>query len=126
MSAASSRWEWLVSGIGLALVLGAIGTLARSGLQGREHPPDIIVSADSVTRTQDGWRVHFTARNRGDMTAAAVTVEGELSRAGQPSELRAARLDFVPGRSARGGGLFFAGDPRLGALRLRAIGYTDP
>lgn len=126
MSAASSRWEWLVSAIGLALVLSAIGILARSGLQGRGDPPDIVLSADSVTRTHDGWRVHFTARNRGDMTAAAVTIEGELSRAGLPSELRAAQLDFVPGESKRGGGLLFAGDPRLGTLRLRATGYADP
>jgi uncharacterized protein (TIGR02588 family) len=35
-------------------------------------------------------------------------------------------LDYVPPRSGREGGLWFAGDPRAGRLTLRATGYAEP
>ena len=122
-----SRWEWLTAGIGLLLVLSAIGYMAYEAVTGDELPPSITVAADSVTTAGGVHQVHFTARNGGDLAGAAVVVEGRLAgAAGGEEETSEATLDYVPGRSERNGGLFFSSDPRAGRLELRVLGYSAP
>jgi uncharacterized protein (TIGR02588 family) len=41
-------------------------------------------------------------------------------------EVSSVILDYIPGQSAREGGLFFTQDPRSGNLVLRASGYAKP
>ena len=67
-----------------------------------------------------GWVVEFEARNLSPVTAAQVTIEGRLA----DGETATATIDYVPGRSARRGGLFFSREPR--GAELRALGYQDP
>jgi len=114
--------------VGLLLVVGALAFLTREALAPRT-PPDIVVRVESVSALSAGYLVHFTARNRGRETAAAVQVEGVLSPplGGGGDTLRSEiTLDYVHGRSARGGGLYFARDPRQGRLEVRARGYASP
>ena len=114
--------------MGLLLIVGALVFLTRAALAPRT-PPDIVVRVDSVSALSAGYLVHFTARNRGSETASAVQVEGVLSPppGGGGDTLRSdITLDYVPGRSTRGGGVYFARDPRQGRLELRARGYASP
>ena len=118
--------EWAVAALGLALVVATVGFLALEATGGPKRPPDVAVRVSSVARLSKGFLVRFTAVNRGDETAAAVAVEGELSRAGRPVETSQASLDYLPAHSERAGGLFFREDPRRGKLELRPLGYEAP
>ena len=68
----------------------------------------------------------FQAQNAGGAAAAQVRIEGTLSAGGQAPETSSVILDYIPGHSAREGGLFFTQDPQSGNLTLRALGFTKP
>lgn len=122
--------EWIASAIGLILALaitGFIGWQAYRGAgTGRAPPPAIEVRAERTVATGDGWVIAFVAVNRSPTTASAVLVEGRLSRSGHVVASGQVSLDYVPGHSERRGGLFFAEDPRMHDLHLRALGYAQP
>jgi uncharacterized protein (TIGR02588 family) len=121
-----SALEWLVAGVGLLLVVAAVAFLVVDATRGGDRPPLVRVRADSVVAMGGGgYLVQFTAENRGRETAADVGVVGEL-RDGAGVETSRARVDYVPGRSERRGGLYFHRDPRRGALRIWADGYQEP
>jgi uncharacterized protein (TIGR02588 family) len=113
--------EWLASAVGLLLILGVAGVIARDAFNGSaEMAPDVTVAATRVHRSAAGFLVEFEVRNVSPVTAAQVTIEGKLPG----GETSMATIDYVPGRSARRGGLFFSAEPR--GLELRALGYQDP
>jgi len=120
-----SRWEWVAGAVGLLIVGGAVAFLAREAML-PSTPPDVVVRVDSVTRASGGHVVHFTARNQGRATASAVTVEGELVTPPADTARGEVLVGYVPGRSERAGGLYFARDPRTGRLTVRAQGYAAP
>lgn len=121
-----SALEWGVAALGLLLVLGALALVVGDSLRAGPEGPVVRVQADSVVALAGGrWRVHFTAHNAGRGTAAELTITGEL-RDGAGTVTSQATLDYLPGRSRRHGGLFFARDPRAGSLELRAEGYREP
>lgn len=119
-------WEWVVGIIGLALIVSAVGFMLYRAIKGNSSPPEIAINVDSVVPASDGFLVTFRAVNRGDLTAAGLTVEGELRNGIESVEVSAATLNYVPSRSARRGGLFFTNDPRKFELRIRAKGYERP
>ena len=121
--------EWAVAALGLVLVLGVVGFTAREALRGPGDPPAIRVRADSTVALGSGeYLVQFTARNEGHQTAADVSIVGELRdpMGVEAVETSRARVDFLPGRTERRGGLYFRRDPRGAELRLRAEGYQEP
>jgi uncharacterized protein (TIGR02588 family) len=121
-----SGLEWLVAGLGLLLVVAAVVFMVVDATRGGDAPPFIRVRADSVIAVgEGGYLLLFTAENRGRETAADVGVIGEL-RDATDVEVSRARVDYVPGRSERRGGLFFRRDPRRTAVRLWAEGYQEP
>jgi len=121
-----SRLEWLVAALGLLFVLGTTGFLVADALVAEPTPPRIVVRADSVAALgPSGWLVRFTARNEGRETVAGLSIVGELRLGADTIEARAT-LDYLPGRSERGGGLLYPVDPRRGALQLRAEGFREP
>lgn len=122
----ASRSEWVVAGISALLVLGSVGFLLWQALTLADTPPQIVVSADSILQLEHGFLVEFRARNEGSSTAAGVLVRGELRSDTSTVQTSEATLDFVPSGAQRRGGLFFTHDPRLYALRLRAVGYDRP
>ena len=121
-----SALEWLVAGLGLVLVVAAVAFMVLDAMRGGSAPPQIRVRADSVVAMgSGGYLVQFTAENHGHETAADVAVVGELRDAAGVETSRA-RVDYLPGRSERRGGLVFRRDPRQAALRLWAEGYQEP
>jgi uncharacterized protein (TIGR02588 family) len=118
--------EWLLGSIGALMVAGAIGFLAWSGSVQGDTPPDIRVEVERVLEQRHGWLVLVRAFNEGGSAAAEVTVGGELIAPDGTVESAELRLDFLPSRSDRQGGLFFTHDPRARDLRVRALGYAEP
>ncbi len=123
---AASPWEWVVAAIGAVLVVAAIGYLIYFAQVTPEGPALIALEQGPVERNGDGYVVIVNVTNQGATTAAAVTVEGRLSRGGAAIETATATLDYVPRFSHRRAGLYFETDPRTADLDLRALGYTEP
>jgi uncharacterized protein (TIGR02588 family) len=123
----STLWlEWLASGLGLVLSVGAIGYVVWEGLQRTGLPPVVTVHVERTVETAAGYVVEIRAANQGDTTAAMVEVEGELKRNGETVETGGVTFDYLPGQSERKGGLFFKRDPRLHTLQVRAKGFVRP
>jgi uncharacterized protein (TIGR02588 family) len=118
--------EWLLGSIGALMVAGAIGFLAWSGMVQGDAPPDIRVEVEQVLQQRNGWLVMVRAFNEGGSAAAEVTVGGELTASDGTVETAELRLDFLPSRSDRRGGLFFTRDPKSQALKVRVLGYAEP
>jgi uncharacterized protein (TIGR02588 family) len=117
--------EWLVAGIGLALLLGSVGYLLYDG-NGRSQPPAPILRMLSIEPGQGRFLVRVEAVNESRATAAALRVEGTLKRGGEVVERSELEFDYLPGRSRREGGLFFTADPRGLQLELAARSYRAP
>ena len=64
----------------------------------------------------------FSARNRGQTTAANLVVEGELTSGGKST----ATLGDVPSEAKRQAGLIFSHDPRQCSLKIGPKGYDRP
>jgi uncharacterized protein (TIGR02588 family) len=118
--------EWLASGVGLLLVLGVFGVIGWQAVNGSPTPPVIAVEVEGVGPVEGGYRVLFRARNSTDVAAAQVEIKGRVTGAGTETETSRVVLDYIPGHSARRGGLFFTRDPRSGALAVRATGFSEP
>ena len=113
--------EWLASAIGLLLTLGVMAVIARDAFNGSEDmAPDIEVVGRAPERVGNRWLVRFDVHNRAPVTAAQVTIEGSLPG----GETSTATIDYIPGRSTRGGGLVFSAEPR--GVQLRPLGFQDP
>ncbi len=113
--------EWVASVIGLLLILGVTAVIARDAFNGSaDMAPDVTVAATRVRPSGAGFLVEFEARNLSPVTAAQVTIEGRLPG----GETSMATIDYVPGRSARRGGLFFSAEPR--DVALRPLGFQEP
>ncbi|HVG49175.1 MAG TPA: hypothetical protein VM899_13700 [Rubellimicrobium sp.] len=119
--------EWVAGAIGAILTLTLLGVLAwQAWTHPGDVPPEVTVRLEEVLPVQGGFVARIAGVNASPETAAAVEVEGMLSREGEEVETAHATLDYVPGNSEKRGGLFFAEDPREGDLRLRALGYQEP
>jgi uncharacterized protein (TIGR02588 family) len=123
---AASPWEWVVAGIGAVLVVAAIGYLVYFAQVTPSGPALIALEQGPVERNGDGYVVTVVVTNEGATTAAAVEIEGVLSRGGVEIETASATLDYVPRFSHRSAGLYFDTDPRTVDLELRALGYAEP
>jgi uncharacterized protein (TIGR02588 family) len=118
--------EWLASAVGLLLVLGIFGVIGWQLFSGATTPPVITVEVENVAPVEGGYRVLFRAHNSAGEAAAQVEIEGKVTAAGEDEETSKVILDYVPGHSAREGGLFFTRDPHSGSLAVRATGFATP
>lgn len=112
--------EWITAGVGLLLVLGALGVVIASALAPRT-PPSLEVEVVSVLPAPSGHKVEVEVSNTGSDTAAAVEIEGRLG-----AETARATVDYVPGRGQARTTLVFAADPRQGVLALSVKGWSEP
>ncbi|MCC2634972.1 MAG: hypothetical protein K0S48_2858 [Ramlibacter sp.] len=117
--------EWLVAAIGLALLLASIGYLLFDGNDGSQ-PPAPVVRMLEIQPQPGRFLVRVQAVNESRTTAAAVRVEGTLKRGNEVVERGELEFDYLPGRSTREGGMFFATDPRGLQLELAARSYRAP
>lgn len=119
--------EWVASGIGLLLILSMLALLLREALSGEAGQlPAIDVAIQRIAPAGFGFVVEIEAVNRSGGTAAGVEIEGLLKSGGAPIETSSAVIDYVPGHSRRGGGLFFREDPRRHQIEVRALGFQTP
>lgn len=118
--------EWVIAALGALLVAGAIGWLVHHALERDETPPDVRIVALRVVDLETGFLVQFEAWNQGRQPAAELVIEGELTGPEGTLETGETTLDYLAPRSRRQGGLFFARDPRVFELHLRAKGYAEP
>ena len=120
------RIEWLMAFVGLALVLGTMIVIAYQAYTRENSPPDISITTDVIVALRKGYLVKIRAVNRGDTTAANVTVEGQLKSASGVAETSEATFQYLPPHSERRGGIYFTKDPRQHELVLKPRGYEAP
>jgi uncharacterized protein (TIGR02588 family) len=118
--------EWLVFGLGLALVAGTLGFLIYDGATDAGRPPAVEISLGEPRPTGHNFIVPVTVYNRGDETAEGVTVEVTLEAGGGEPERSEFTVAFLPRRAAREGWVAFNTDPRTGRLTPRVLGYEKP
>jgi len=122
----ASRWEWVSAGVSTVLVAAIAGFLIQQGISQRGGMPHIVVSADSIARVGDQYRVEFWATNSGNATAAALHVEGELRGDTGAVETSGVDIDYVPAGARRKAVLWFTHDPRTLHLQIRPTGNDLP
>lgn len=119
--------EWIAGGIGLLLVLLLMGIIASEAFSAKgDRPPMIEARVGEISPAGPGYVVELLLENRSTATAAAVEVEGELLQGDRIVATSGATIDYVPGESTRGAGLYFAEDPRHYRLDVRVLGYAEP
>jgi hypothetical protein len=96
--------EWLASGLGLLMALCVFGFIGWQALHDATSPPMITVTAIETTQ---------------------VRIEGAVPGSDGP-EFSSVTLDYIPGHSARKGGLFFTLNPQSEKFTLRAAGFAKP
>lgn len=111
--------EWAAAGLGLLVVLAALGVLTWHAFSGAGAPPDLEISAAGSGRSGDAWRLQVEVRNTGERTAAQVEIEGELA-----GETASAVIPYVPGHGRREAALVFSERPD--EARLRVTGWVEP
>jgi uncharacterized protein (TIGR02588 family) len=125
-AAATDTVEWIIAVLGIAILATALGFILYRAVSGEDKQASLSVSIESVDRSEQGFRVDFIVSNSGSQTAAAVQIEGELSKAGQSVEKSSATLTYSPASSTRRGALFFTHDPNSHEMRIRATGFEKP
>ena len=124
--AATSKWEWVSAGLGLLVVVGAVGFLGYNAVTTDPYVPVVAIEHIDTEQTPGGYIVRFRARNSGPSTAASLNISGSLYDGSSLVERSEVVLDYLPPRGERQGGLIFQTDPAGHDLRLRANGYVDP
>ena len=118
--------EWGIAIAGMVILSGALGLILFRAVTNEARPANLSVTLESIAILDQGYRVDFRVDNSGTETAAAVTIEGELSKGGQSVEKSNATLVYVPANSTRKGGMFFTNDPNGHEVKLRAAGFEKP
>lgn len=124
-----NRLEWAVFGIGLVLVLGTIGVLLWDTARSGDDPPDLTVELGPPQRrhrSNQGWAVPVTVRNRGGETAVGVRIKVVLELPGGSREEAELDVAFVPRGSQRQGWIHFLHPPASGRLVGWVAGYEQP
>jgi uncharacterized protein (TIGR02588 family) len=120
------RLEAIAAVLGAVLALGTIGVIVWDGFSSSGRPPVIVVQPLGAQASDGGYVLEISVTNAGGEAAAAVVVEGTLSRNGEVVETSDTTFDYVAEASHRRGGLFFSEDPRTLDVSVRAKGFVDP
>lgn len=103
----------------MVVTLSAAFILAQAAFS-TPAPATLNVRSEAVRRAPAGWVVDVVVANQGDLTAAAVDIEGRVGE-----ERAAASLDYVPGRGETRASLVFPGPDRP-EPSLRVLGWSEP
>lgn len=111
--------EWIMAGVGLCLVLAVLVLILKEAVAA-PAPADLRLSLHAARPVAHGWVAEVEVENTGDLTAAAVEIEGRLG-----AETASATIDYVPAGGTERVVLGFRADPRQ-ALQLRPVGWSEP
>ena len=123
---ATPAWEKTIGLSGFLLLCLSIGYLTWTGLTEKQTPPQIDFTVKEIQPVGATFHVQVEVSNQGSQSLSDLFVRGELKRKNGPPEQVHARVDYVPSHSKREIGLFFVADPRIGTLKLSALGYQKP
>jgi uncharacterized protein (TIGR02588 family) len=119
--------EWLVFGVGFALVAATLLYLAYDAATVSDAPPSIEVRAGEPVRREHNFIIPVTLTNHGDQTAEGVQVEVVLESGGREQERAEFTVAFLPRRSTREGWAAFQTDPSTAErITARVMGYEKP
>jgi len=118
--------EWIVSLLGLVLVIGTSGMMIYYAFYQQGTPPRLWAAGHGVTLIGDRYLPEFTVYNDGGASAAMVNVAGRLRRDENTLESASVTFDYVPAHSSASGGMYFTRDPRTHQFRLDADAYIEP
>ena len=120
-------FEWIVFGVGLALVVSTLLYLAYDAATITDTPPSIEVRAGTPLERPHNFIVPVTLVNYGDQTAEGVQIEVVLESGGKELERGEFSVAFLPRRSTREGWVAFQTDPRtVEQVKARVMGYEKP
>ena len=120
------RVEWIISGLGLLLVIFAVSVLFYEAVAGDKSPPDVKLTVLVIEPLRNGYLVKLRAENEGGEAAARVQVKAELVKDNETLEESDTQFEYLPPHSSRDAGVFFSSDPRAAEVRLKAHGYEEP
>ena len=118
--------EWLMAGIGLILVVGALGFIIYEAANNGHKPPILKISYSVAEKNEAGYLIKFEVENSGDETAADVVIEGKLIKGAEEIEMSSATFDYAPSNSKRNGGLYFKNNPQEFDFEISPKGYQKP
>ena len=118
--------EWSVFAASGLLVAAVFVVLVLSGIKGGQTPPSIHIATGRPERVGDQYRLPVTVSNSGDMTAADVKIEVELTAEGSRAEVSELTIPFVPKRSSRHAWVVFGRDPACCTIDARATAFNVP
>ena len=121
----SRQTRWLAA-LGMLFVLGSFALLVRDTIVGDRPVANISVRVETILPSAQGYLVTLKIVNVGKATAAGLSIEGVLTRAGTRLETSQITVDYVAAGSERAAVLFFSNDPREGELTVRPKGYIEP
>ncbi len=113
--------EWIVAGIGVALVLLALSFLTYKALFLGTGDPEIHFKITDIASQQSGGLVLAEVSNSGGKTITAFQIIGTSG-----SEEHTVVIDFLPARSSRKFGMFFSSLPTKDEVTFTPGGYQEP
>lgn len=118
--------EWVLGGLGGALLLTCIGFLIWHGVQGAYVPGEITIKVARTSSLGNQYLVEFEIHNAGTQTLAALNVTARVLDGEKELETAQTVIDYLPGRTNRKGGFYFRTDPRQHHLEIDPGGYQTP
>jgi uncharacterized protein (TIGR02588 family) len=118
--------EWIVSGIGLILVLGSLGFLVYKGIAVEQQPPLFVAQWLETVELEDDYLVKFQVFNRGGESVSSLTVLAEMHSAGGKAIERQVNIDYLPAHSSRQIAMLFPTPPDQSSLLISFGGYQVP
>jgi uncharacterized protein (TIGR02588 family) len=118
--------EWLIGGIGVALLVTCVAFLIYEGATNGEEPGPVIATVLEVHHAGDIHVVTFKIRNGGTQTLSNLHVEAQLRDGNRDIERASTVIDYLPGHSSQEGGFYFKHDPRGLRVDIQPGGYQKP
>jgi uncharacterized protein (TIGR02588 family) len=118
--------EWAAGMISALVVVAMIAWVGYEAWTDEDMQPEFSIAITERRPVEGGYRVAFDIANKATVTAASVTVRGEILDGGNMVEDADVTFDYVPAESKSSGAILFSQDPGAREVRIRAVGYTDP
>jgi uncharacterized protein (TIGR02588 family) len=123
---ATPALEWLLGGLGAAMLFSGVAFLVHQGLTSNGHPGAIVVKMIDVSPAGDAFVVRYEMHNSGDDTLSNLRVTARLRDGEKEIESSSTIIDYLPARSTQEGGFYLRRDPRLHTLEIAPEGYQSP
>lgn len=118
--------EWVFGSASAVLVAALILFLGHQALFADARPPDLLVTVERIDRLRDGSAVTIAVANRGDETAAAVTVSASASAAAGGVSRKRIEFDYVAAHALRRGVFLFPQAVAAPDLLVEVDSYVEP